>query len=79
MSSTIAALIAHAGFWVLLVYGWFWDEIGPKVLTVFLALWVAGWLGLSQVQFGGSYFVSYVAVLDIVLVFMIFKGDVRLT
>jgi hypothetical protein len=78
MSAQVAALIAHAGFWLLLVYGWFWDEIGPRGLAVFVALWLAGWFGLRFVPYGEAIFPSYVAVLDIALVFLVFKGDVRL-
>lgn len=35
--------------------------------------------GLRWVPYGDGMFSSYVAVLDIALVFLIFKGDVRLT
>ena len=45
MSSAIAALIAHVGFWVLLGYAWFWEEIGRVGVAVFLALWMAGYHG----------------------------------
>ena len=79
MSAGIAALIAHVGFWLLLVYGWFWDEIGARGITVFLLLWGGGMFGLQLVPFGDGMFSSFVAVLDICLVFVIFKGDIRLT
>ncbi len=78
MSAGIAAFVAHTAFWVLLVYGWFWDEMGLRGIAVFLLLWVAGMFGLEFVPFGASMFSSYIAVLDIALVFIIFKGDVRL-
>lgn len=78
MSSGIAALVAHVTFWILLAYGWFWEEFGLSGAAVFLALWAIGWLGLPYVAHAIPFY-SYVAVLDIVLVFMIFKGDVRLT
>jgi hypothetical protein len=77
--SGLAALIAHISFWVLLPYGWFFEEIGPAGLTVFLLLWVAGYVGLPLVSSGGLLFSSFVALLDIALVFIIFKGDVRLS
>jgi hypothetical protein len=78
-SQTIAALIAHFTFWVLLLYGWFCDEITYRGVGVFLAMWVAGLFGLPFLPYGAAAFSSYVAVLDIILVFLIFKGDVRLT
>lgn len=79
MSAGIAAIIAHVGFWLLLLYGWFWDEVGPRGIAVFLLLWMTGMFGLRWVPYGYGMFSSYVAVLDIALVFLIFKGDVRLT
>ena len=36
-------------------------------------------MGLSYLPFGPSLFPSFVAVIDIVLVFVIFKEDVHLT
>jgi len=79
MSSGVAAWIAHLAFWILLPYGWFWDELTARGVAVFLALWAAGFFGLSLISpVGSALFPSYVAVLDIVLVFLIFKGDVRL-
>jgi hypothetical protein len=77
-SITIAAWIAVAGFWVLLVYGWFWDELAPTSIAIFIGLWLAARFGLPYLNAAG-FFITYVAILDIVLVFMIFKGDVPLT
>lgn len=79
MSAGIAALIAHGAFWVLLAYGWFWDEIGSRGIAVFLLLWAGGLFGLRFVPLGDALFPSFVAVLDLALVFLIFRGDVRLT
>ena len=79
MSASIAAVIAHLAFWLLLAYGWFWDEIGPRGIALFLLLWLAGMIGLRFVAKGDALFPSFVALLDIALVFLIFKGDVRLT
>jgi hypothetical protein len=78
-SPAVAAWIAHLTFWGLLVYGWMRDELGVKGIAVFVALWVAGLYGLPYVPSVEAMFSSFVAVLDIALVFLIFKGDVRLT
>lgn len=78
MSAGVAALIAHGAFWVLLGYGWFWEEIRLRGAVVFLTLWIACFFGLPFLG-GDALFPSFVAVLDVALVFMIFKGDVRLT
>ena len=77
--SGLAALIAHVSFWVLLPYGWFFEEIGPRGLVVFLTLWLTGYLGLPLIPFAALVFPSWVAILDIALVFIIFKGDIRLS
>jgi hypothetical protein len=79
VSAGIAALIAQVGFWVLLAYGWFWEELGLRGIAVFLLLWVGGMFLLRQVPQGDAMFPSFVALLDVALVFIIFKGDVRLT
>ena len=41
-------------------------------------MWLAGFFGLPHLVLGAMLFSPYVAVLDIVLVFLIFKGDVKL-
>lgn len=79
MSPGVAALIAHISFWVLLAYGWFWEEVGRVGVAVFLGLWAAGYFWLPNLPSGDALFPSYVAVLDIALVFIIFKGDVDVT
>jgi len=78
-SPAVAGWIAHLTFWGLLVYGWMRGELGVRGIVVFLTLWLAGLYGLPYVPYGEAMFSSFVAVLDIALVFLIFKGDVRLT
>lgn len=72
------AIVAHIVFWLLLPVGWLFDEISGRTAGVFLALWAAGLFGLPFVPYGAGLFSSYVALLDVSLVFLIFKGDVRL-
>ena len=79
MSAAIGALIAHITFWVLLAYGWFWEELRVRGVLVFVALWTGGWCALRLVPQGPPMFFSWVSLLDVALVFIIFKGDVRLT
>jgi hypothetical protein len=78
-SAGIAGWIAHIAFWVLLPYGWLCDELGARGVAVFLLLWISGLFGFPLLADGGSLFSPFVAVLDVALVFIIFKGDVRLT
>ena len=77
-SPAVAAFIAHAVFWALLVYGRIVRELSPRAAVIFLVLWlVAG--------FGGGFrpfwlpFSSCVAMLDVALVFVVARGDVRLS
>ena len=78
-SAGVAAWIAHIAFWVLLTYGWFWEELGVRGIGILLVLWLAGLFGLPHVPYGPALFSPFVAVLDVALVFLIFKGDVPLT
>jgi hypothetical protein len=78
-SSGIAAWIAHVAFWALLLIGMGSGEVGKRGGALFIALWLAGYLGLPFVPSGGILLTPYLAVLDIVLVFVVFKGDVRLS
>jgi hypothetical protein len=78
-SAGVAAWIAHLAFWGLLLYGWTRHELAARAIAVFLLIWIAGLYGLPYIPFGEALFSSFVAILDIALVFLIFKGDVRLT
>jgi hypothetical protein len=80
-SAGVAAWIAHMAFLGLLLYGWALGELGLKRITITLLLWLVGRVVLPYVPYEPAHamFSSFVAVLDIALVFMIFKGDVRLT
>jgi len=80
MSAGAAALIAGWAFWILLVYGRIMGELTSKRVAVLVALWLLGLFGFSLMSYyGGPLFTVFVAVLDIVLVLTIFKGDVRIT
>jgi hypothetical protein len=80
MVGSIPALIAHVAFVGLLAYGWAVGELQLKQVAVFLALWLLGRLGFKYVPYepARNMFSSFVAVVDIALVFLVFQGDVRL-
>jgi hypothetical protein len=77
-SPAIAAWIAHVAFWMLLAWGWAIRELGVRAGAIFLLLWLTAFIGLPYVPYGAALFSSYVALLDVVLVLMIFKGDIPL-
>jgi hypothetical protein len=77
-SPTVASLIAQIAFWVLIACGLLSEELGRGAAAAFVGLWFAGMFGLPYVpDYGGFLFPPYVAVLDIVLVFIVFKSDLR--
>ena len=80
-SPAIAAWIAHLAFWGLLTFGVVTGMLSARGVIVVLLLWIAGAAGLPYAPYAPAraMFSSYVAILDIALVFIIFKGDVRLT
>jgi hypothetical protein len=79
-SPLVAAVVAQLAFWVLLVLGIVNGVLKKLGAAIFVLLWVAGHIGLSRIAWwSGALVTSWVAVLDIALVFIVFKGDVKLT
>lgn len=76
-SAGVAGWIAQLVFWIVLAASAAMGELGVRSAGVFISLWAAGLVALSYFQFP-ELFSPLVAVLDIVLVFVVFKGDVRL-
>lgn len=78
-SAGIAALIATVAFPILLVAGWFSGELGPRAIAAFLVLGLLARFGLPALLPSGAALISpTLAILDVVLVLMVFKGDVRI-
>jgi hypothetical protein len=75
-SPAIASLVGHAAFWVLLIVGW--SDLGPRRAGMFLVLWLVGFVASAFGLYSAGLFPPYVALLDIALIFVVFKGDVRL-
>ena len=75
-SISIGYWIAHGAFWVLLVFAA--AERNARRIAIFMALWLIGYVGTKWLPQGTTLFMSYVAMLDVALVLLVFKGDVRL-
>ena len=76
----IAAFIGFWAFWFLLGFGYFAGELSLKQIAAFLSLWIVGRLGLAHLPPPApALFAPYVALLDIAIVFAVFKGDVPLS
>ena len=71
-------LLPFIAFWVLLVAGWCLREFDLKAALIFIGLWLAGGWGFPLVGLHPAWFVILVVVLDVVMVFKIFRGDVRI-
>lgn len=71
-------LIPVALFWVLLFLGR--HELGTKWILVLIAIWAGGLIAFAVAcspypRAAGYFFMSYQAVLDIILILVIFKGN----
>jgi hypothetical protein len=78
-SAGVAAWIAQVAFWVLLLIGFGSGELRRIGVAVFVGLWLIGRFGLPLLPSGAVLLTPYLAVVDIALVFAVFKGDVRLS
>ncbi len=76
-SSAVAGWIAQIVFWALVLLGVGSGELGIRGAVIFVTVWLAAYIGLPFVSFGSLFLTPSVAVLDVVLVFVVFKGDVR--
>jgi len=76
----VAAFVGFWAFWILLAFGYFVGELSPKQIAAFLLLWIVGRVGLAHLPPPApELFSPYVAALDIAIVLVVFKGDVRLS
>ena len=77
-SSAVAGWIAQIVFWALILLGVGSGELGIRGAAIFVTVWLAAYIGLPLVSFGSLFLTPSVAVLDVVLVFLVLKGDGRL-
>ena len=69
--------IAHVVFWVLI--GLAARDRRWRTIGFVLTLWIAGYVASRQVGALDLFFMPYVASLDIALVFIVLRRDIRLT
>lgn len=78
-SQAVGGWVAQIVFWILIPYGVVSQAIGRLTAAGFLVTWAAGYLALPRIAWWtGALVTPYVARLDIALVFLVFKGDVKL-
>ncbi|MGC4083208.1 MAG: hypothetical protein QM736_14140 [Vicinamibacterales bacterium] len=78
-SASVAAVVAQVAFWALLGVGVVSRELGARGTTIFIVLWACGTGVLEHLLNAELLMTPYLAVLDIALVLIIAKGDVRLS
>jgi hypothetical protein len=76
-SPLVGSWIAHVAFWVLLALAV--KAARWRIIGVFVALWVIGYVVSGRVAALSLFFMPFVAVLDIALVFIVLQRDIRLT
>ena len=75
---SLLGILAAGLFWVLLAYGWWQAELTKRTIAVFVVLWAAGMAGFPYLPIGRGAFVGFVALMDVVLILMVFKKDIRI-
>lgn len=65
-------------FWILLVAGWYLSELDLKTTAIFVGIWLVGRCGIPFLAAHSAWFIILVVLLDAVLIFKVFGGDVRL-
>jgi hypothetical protein len=79
-SPQIGQWIAALAFPTLLILGFVSEELKPKWVVAFAILGVAAWMGLPRFPPSGGYLVTpALAMLDIMLILMVFKRDIRIS
>ncbi len=71
-------LFAPAVFLVLLILGIVKDELRVLQAAVFLVVAIAVFFVVALLQWPIFAYTAFIALLDIVLILMVFRGDVRL-
>ena len=76
MSAAIGALAAQIVFWAVLFIGWVTDELSPRESVLFAVVWIAAYVASAHLPQGDYQFSSFVALLDVVLVLLVFRGNI---
>ncbi|HEY6508831.1 MAG TPA: hypothetical protein VIY56_12515 [Vicinamibacterales bacterium] len=78
-SALVGGWVARIVFLALLVIGGTSGELGLRGIASFLVLGAAVWMGLPYLPRGADFVTPAIAVIDLVLVLLVFKGDIRIT
>ena len=78
MIAIIGPWVALIAFWCLLAVAWVADEPELRWRVGFVVIWAVANVAFRYLGYS-ALFPSFVALLDVAMVLMIFKGDVRLS
>jgi hypothetical protein len=79
-SPLVGAWVAQAAFWFLSSLGIVRRALDAAWAAIFAVFWLTGYIGLPRIAWwAGPLVVFYVATLEIALVFVVSKRDVRLS
>lgn len=71
-------LLPQALFFILLAVGWYMGRLWGRRIVGFLAAWLAGNVAAHLFPVVGPLFTAYVALLDVALILVVFKGDIKI-
>ena len=72
------ALLPQVLFFILLAAGGYLGRLARRTILTFLAAWLAALLVAWLVPLMAPLFTAYVALVDVVLILVIFKSDIRI-
>jgi hypothetical protein len=72
------AFLPHAVFFVVLAVGWWLGELSSRRVGLFLALYVAAIAASPLVAGGVFWLTAFVALIDVVLILLVVKSDIRI-
>jgi len=77
VSQLVPEAIAQVAFWAALMYGLIHRDLPWELALLFVVLWIVGYLGFSA-AFDEGVATSYLAALDLMLLFAVFQDDLVL-
>ena len=72
------ALLPHVVFWAVLVGGWYMAELSNRQVGIALGIWAICVFLVPSLPGGGLWMTAIVALMDVVLILKVFKGDIRI-
>ena len=69
--------VPFIAFWILLLLGR--DELGQKEVCIYIAVWMVLLIGFMALGISPYIFITLQSLFDIVLLIIIFGGDIKIT